>query len=201
MVHSYIAAQAAISAHLYDNNVHPYWPDGYTTPNILGYYTTGKAPSLPYLVENKTRVRTGSLFNYFNKNDFALGVWKTNNRLKPDEFHFGYSYHDEDKDPDTYAPLLGDFFIQQFNGQTRYLDIYSDRLEIFARCAQSRSQTLGSETSAVDGFSPLDLEASFGYGDKHYYHSMEFRSNIINQRPFWSRVGKDFLLEGFNDLH
>ncbi len=32
--------------------------------------------------------------------------------------------------------------------------------------------------------------APLSYNDAHYYHSREFRSNIVDEKAYWSQVGK-----------
>jgi hypothetical protein len=82
LVHTYIAAQAAVPAHCYDNSL-PTTVSGYTTPNLYGHYFDGKIGN-PYFVENSTKV--GNLVQYFNSDDFALAGWDFNNKHKPDNF-------------------------------------------------------------------------------------------------------------------
>jgi len=182
----------------YDNGVPNFWPDGYKTPDVFGHYTTGQAPSTPYLATDKTKVGGGRLFNYFNEKDFALILgWRANNRLKPDNTA-GYFYEDKDNNMDTYIPntdqpSLGDWF----HTRARTPVFPDNRFEIFARTAQSRSQALGREKNAVDGFEPINLEdARLGFDGWHYSHSRQFRSNIAAERWFWKSVGVDFNLSG-----
>ncbi len=45
----------------------------------------------PYFVNNASKV--GSMCNYYNAKDFALGKWELNNKWKPDNadgYRFGY---------------------------------------------------------------------------------------------------------------
>ncbi len=54
-------------------------------------------------------------------------------------------------------------------------------------------------TKNIEGFTSVDLGAlAFGFDNKHYSHSPEFRSNIVNERPYWKSVGFDFKLSGDN---
>ena len=194
MVHSYIAAQAAISARAYDNTamIEPSWTGTWiTTPELLAHFPLGDSGS-SYFSENHTKVPEGQMFNYFNLRDWALGWWVTGNRNKPNEL--GYHYSDMDGNINTYRPqeldpYSGDCFYQN----NRVLTLPSDKFKIFARCVQSRSYALGA-LETVKGFLGVDLASTFHYDDQHYSHSKEFRSNVGAEKPFWSRVALDFKL-------
>lgn len=181
-VKAYIAAQASIPAHCYDNTLPT---DGTTppTPNIYGYFFSGVAPDQPYFADNHNKT---SLFQYYNADDYALTTWwPINNLLKPLEF---YHYR--------YTANHGFFQVGLWPWTpVRYLALSKngpdDRYEIFAYCAPSWSQALG-RVANVAGFKRQQNLKAFGYDDTHYSHSREFRSNIIDEGRFWLRVAKDF---------
>ena len=78
VVHSYIAAQAALSAHFYDNiNIPSYITIPYT-PDVIGHYFSGIAPDIPYLNGNSAKT---SIINYYNVVDYALNKWDINMRV------------------------------------------------------------------------------------------------------------------------
>jgi len=81
-LHTYIAAQAAISAHYYDNGVYANEPAvGVTieTPDVMGHYSDCLSDfSYPPYMDGKTNNVT-YLFNYHNYGDFALRKWNLNN--------------------------------------------------------------------------------------------------------------------------
>lgn len=185
-VHTYIAAQAAIPAHCYDNAVANYWT-GFSTPNVYGFYFSGVAPSVPYL--NGNSAKAGSMAQYFNALDFALGAWQLNNELKPD---LNYHYTEGDANVDTYNTGGGDRFYYDslVPLDERDLVFQADRYEIFARCAESRARALGRE-GTVAGFGIFRNLQLWGYDGQHYSHSREFRSNIVAEWPFWSSVIQD----------
>lgn len=189
IVHTYIASQAAISAHCYDNSITNYW-NGFNTPNVYGHYTLGKSPDASYLASNPSKA--GKLVQYFNAKDWALGWWETDNQMKPD---LNYDYHEGDADVDSYAPGLGDRFYYDsvLPYDERTLTFPADRFEIFARCAESRSQALG-RVSSVSGFSRCQNLEDYGYDHQHYSHSRQFRSNIVDEWPYWAAVKTDFNL-------
>ena len=186
VVHTYLAAQAAISAHCYDNSIGNYW-NSFTTPNVYGHYTSGNSSATPYLGDNSTKA--GCLVQYFNTMDYALGAWQINNEMKPD---LNYYYTEGDANRDTYDAVSGDRFyydsILPFDERT--LDFPADRFEIFSRSAESRSRALGRSPS-VSGFDPHRDLQEFGYDGAHYSHSREFRSNISAEWLFWEAVKSD----------
>jgi hypothetical protein len=192
-IHSYLATQAALSGHSYDNSIDNYWA-GYETPNVYGYYYSGvpadpgDPPIVPYFDDVPSKV--GRIFRYYNEFDWALKWWKTNNQMKPD---LNYHYNEGDGDVDTYGPGDRFFYDSPILFDERDLRFPDDRYEIFARCAESRSFALGAVPTGVSGFTgERDLKSEFGYQDNHYSHSREFRSNIVDEWEYWKRVVRDF---------
>jgi hypothetical protein len=186
VVHTYIAAQAAIPAHCYDNTIAGYWT-GFSTPNIYAQYSSGLPPDAPYLAANSSHA--GAMVQYFNVQDYALGWWENNNQMKPD---LNYGYTDGDNDDDSYLPYLGDrfYYDSPLPFDERTLTIPGDRFEIFARVAESRSRALGRESS-VNGFGTARNLQNWGYNAAHYSHSREFRSNVADEDLFWTAVRSD----------
>lgn len=189
VVHTYIAAQAAIPAHCYDNTIGNYWT-GFNTPNIYARYSSGQLPDTPYLVANSRHAETMLL--YFNPVDYALGAraWQLNNELKPD---YAYWNTDGDSNIDSYEPASGDRFY--FNNALlpfgeRTITIPDQRFEAFARILESRSNALGCEPSVAGFGTARDLQ-NWNYNNQHYSHSREFRSNIVDESPFWAAVIED----------
>lgn len=207
LVNTYIAAQAAISAHCYDNTVPNYW-SGYSHPNIQGYYPiSGETPSVEYLAANNTKA--GKLITYYNIEDYALGWWETNNKWKPsgylyleDDFYF---YDEGDGNVDTYLPtrngdIYRDMFYQDLEsngGTNRDLSLPADQYEIFSRILQSRSTALGRvdpNISSIRQFRENRNLQTWGYDRYHYSHSREFLANIIDEKSFWDAIVEDAAL-------
>ncbi len=69
-----------------------------------------------------------------------------------------------------------------------------DTYTIFSFCARSRSLALGAVDTPVDGFTGETNLKNFGFDWQHYSHSRQFRSNIVDERVYWRRVARDFLL-------
>ncbi|MGD9873839.1 MAG: tetratricopeptide repeat protein [Kiritimatiellia bacterium] len=199
-LHTYVASQAALPAHCYDNTVSvlvnqelydvPWWPFDpdapITTPNLYGYYPTGMHGTDPYLNGNQSNVL--NLWNYYNVNDWALVRWELNNVLKPDgaaPYLYGYmgrtSQYEEGVDRFARGPI---------DNPTEILSVDNERqnYQIFAYCVESRVKALGQVTLG-GGFSTWDLAtSSLRYNDEHYSHSREFRSNVADEWSYWSAI-------------
>jgi hypothetical protein len=180
VVHTYIAAQAAIPAHCYDNAVSNYWT-GFDTPDVYARYSSGLSNDAPYLAVNSNHA--GAMSTYFNMDDYALGWWETGNEMKPD---VNYWYTEGDANVDSYAPASGDRFYYDsiLPSDERTMTIPTNRFEIFARIVESRSRALGREASVAGFGTARDLH-SWGYDNQHYSHSREFRSNVADEWSFW----------------
>ena len=186
VAHTYFATQAAISANCYDNSKSLDNPEftSYKTPNIYGFYTRGKKPDKPYLID--VPKRTNKIVRLFNEDDWALDWWDSNNEMKPD-FDYDYwgskdSYHqsnDLNKKDVFYInniwPFPNDILLFEEN-----------RFEIFSFCLESRSRALGAVTHTI--FSEECDLMSLGYNDHHYSHSRQFRSNIVDERGYWDII-------------
>jgi len=63
-----------------------------------------------------------------------------------------------------------------------------DTHEIFSYAAEARSKALGAQTE-LTYFSDFDIQSSpLNYDENHYSHSRQFRSNIIDEKTYWSFV-------------
>ncbi len=62
----------------------------------------------------------------------------------------------------------------------------NDTYEILAYAARARAKPLGTLPS-ISGFTHTNL-TEFGYNKRHYSHSRQFRSNIVDEKQYWSRV-------------
>lgn len=190
-VHTYIACQAALSAHYYDNTVAANNPCKYRefditfpgTPDIIGHAYTGDAGSRPYLVENSACV--GNLQNWYNPDDWVLRMWEMNNITKPDNLD-GYRFRYEGA-KDSYYEGVDHFFGGPNTGATPLVVTdQTQRRMIFAYAMESRSKALGQTVNGA--FNNWDLENGMGYNNEHYSHSREFRSDILAEHTFWARV-------------
>ena len=206
VVNAYIATQAAISVHHYDNTINYPPPQVYPTPNCIGYYYFGNpnGGNKPYLTE--ALKKANKIVNFHNSADYALNLWKTNNSdLRPDRRplilggFFKYYYEDMDGNGNVYTPTAGDRFYRiptmgkEIQEDLRYP---RDRFELFSYAVRARYYCVGAYDPAqnnnkgIKGFSEsFNLQDSpLNYDSQHYSHSRQFRSNIIDEKAYYKKV-------------
>lgn len=191
LIHTYVATQAAIPASIYGENMNPIsqkWD--WKTPDIFGHYYSGDSQTRPVFKNNLAKL-SNKAYNYYNWEDYALmtgrlpifGVevnWVANNRkYKPDRnCYYTYDISSYNQAEDTF-----------FYAREKELILYGfeeDNYHLFAFFVQSRSYPLG--TSECEGFEGYDLKKHNGYNNAWYYHSHQFRSNIIDTKTYWDQI-------------
>ncbi len=201
VVHTYIASQAAISAHCYDAttmamtfrlNLGP------TTPDVYAYYWQDGAISQPHQWQSEGRPsymdssylvsKAGRYFNYYNDKDAALNwpLWQLDQQTKPD-LDYGYRY----------GGLVNaqGFFRDPGLGAT-WLTFPTDHHEVFAWAAESHSYALGAQyvagvVTASHGAN-VDLKGPpFNYGKTIKFHSGQFADTNAQRKDYWERVLND----------
>ena len=239
-IHTYIATQAAVSAHMWDNTREAKLPGKWAqrwslhdSPNVFGFYHTGIAPSEPYFIGNYRKV--SRLLNFYNPEDYAIsGVWEVNMAMRPDQWRsyaYGYKSSEESARNNSYDERRDDFFKSRVKKMANpktgagrlihpiivtpgkwipglkereklHLGIEIERYTIFSYIAESYSRALGTQEAikGPDGknFERFDLTdiARVPYNEKHYSHSRQFRSNVVDEWAYWLEVGRvcDFKL-------
>lgn len=208
VIKTYIASQAAMSAHCYDHTTMQmlYPIDGPTTPNVYGYYQVNGTTSTPdaweseqlpeYMNRSYMNGKATKYFNYFNVNDFALnaGHWQLDQQLKPDT---GYGFDDAF----GRVPRKSFFRVKVDTGDATALNFPVDRYEIFSWAAESRSYALGAQwtqgiffTNNIDN--NVDLtKPPFNFQEAHKYHSGQFRSTNMLRWPYWQQIIRDCNLQ------
>jgi hypothetical protein len=196
-VHTYIAAQAALSSHVWDNTT-PLMPFVPETPDVYGHYWQAGATSAPHEWQGEGRpsymdpryMPSGVRYiNHYNPYDWALsfGRWQINQMLKPDVgYHYGVPL----------APNPNPRFWKNSGVLALvYTDLLfpNDRFEVFAFAAESSSYATGQQGSTGGMFgAAVDLNASpFSFGSAHKGHSAQFRSSIQKRWLYWMRVIDD----------
>ena len=156
------------------------------TNNISRPYFIGMTNAL-----SKTGAGAARLFNFHNKDDYALNStvsWPVNQSLKPDD---GWSA--------LFHGTNTDYTFFDHNTQL-YLDAHKlDQVfDIYAYIAQARSKALGCAEDPthniqgdIGGAVNLNL-APFNYGNNTYEHSAEFNSINMNRRSYWWQVLSTF---------
>ncbi len=191
-VHTYIACQAALSAQYYGDEK-GYNPCGYQsldisfpgTPDVMGKFSVRWDNNVqitgPYFFENNNSV--ANFRNWYNAVDWALDHWEKNNVFKPDNFGWGYRFGYSGVVYGLYTENLDRFYRDE---NTLRLTQETERFMIFSHAAESRSRALGQIPK--NGFENWDLKADMHYDSRHYSHSREFRSNVVDEWDFWNKV-------------
>ncbi len=81
----------------------------------------------------------------------------------------------------------------QFRGKPiqRMLTCPVDTFELFAYSVEDQCFALGAQTGTRGKFSPdqeVEMDTSFGFGNKHKGHSAQFRSSYVKRAPFWNSL-------------
>jgi alpha-tubulin suppressor-like RCC1 family protein len=193
VVNTYVASQAAVSAHAYDPGVtdlvdyshgRPLFPSGPfygpTTPDVYASWFQAN------------KFAAGKLMNYYNRHDFALSAdsWGFNQQLKPDQFldKYGNYWY-------GYDPIQGNFFLQHLTmGLLKIYNIQEsldDRYQIMAFASESRARPLGATALGAGMTQNVDLAVIWppdvsgrSFAD-HFWHSAEFRGEAWKQWNYW----------------
>jgi len=202
LVNTYVASQAAVSAHTYDTNIANYsfnyfpWRSQAVTPNIYGNWFLGNNGG-----------GAGQVVNFYNTNDYALqrSVWQLNQLLKPDQFvllggtHWDYSYVGVTNDPPPWNHFQKDASLQIWNEVNfDIVNVLTNRYEVMGLAAESYTTALGA-TPGVHNVAdsiylgrstsriwPVDTTGN-NYA-AHFWHSAEFRGDYWQQQGYWSEL-------------
>jgi len=197
-IKTYIASQAAISGHAYCQDVTPLPSFAPETPRIFPYWYTGDVTTTnrPYLESNTNKVTR--MCNYFNPHDWVLDIWKFNTKTKPDDIiGYGFRYGGNTNSYNDSADMTNRFYRVPRIGATESFQVgttnLQERYAVFAYCLQSWCMPLGQAVNQAFSGTNLDLEADslLKYDNEYYSHSKEFRSNIIDQEPYYEHIITD----------
>jgi len=147
--------------------------------------------------------------NYFNPNDWALGLWVFNQSQKPAGVDL----------PSILSPLellttrdykylhlvimdQWGFWVDErgsANDHGLYFDSPDSTYEIFSYCAQARSNPTGRQTQ-VGG--PFSTQLNFSeFGDVHPGHSAQFLNSICERWKYWHMLLTSCDIKHINDLN
>jgi hypothetical protein len=201
VVHTYVASQAAVTAHAYDETVPNYsfnvtvggvnFNLGPNTPNIYGNWFT-----------NNNGGGAGQVINFYNTNDFALSQlhWQLDQLFKPDTlvaesgslWNYGYSGSTNDPAPWNH------FFKTNTVSTTVNFDIVgslANRYEVMSYAAQSYTTALGATPGVHHVAANVDLTTLWPSPDpldnnyaSHFYHSAEFRGDSVWEWNYWNTL-------------
>jgi pimeloyl-ACP methyl ester carboxylesterase len=207
VVNTYVASQAALSAHLYDATVPDY---SFTRSVPLGpimiNYSFGLITPDIYVnwFADNNGDGAGQVISFYNTNDYALSFdhWQLDEVDKPDVLvvenrsTWNYGYNGSANDP---APWNNFFKTNDYTGATINFDIVntvSNRYEVMAYAAQSYTTALGATpsvhnvaknvdlTDQANGIWPLDPTGN-NY-QEHFWHSAEFRDDNAMMQGYWN---------------
>lgn len=171
LVHTYVAMQAAIPSHTYDptttNRSLGLLDSG--TPNRYAEYWTNGASCYFYGTTGAARY-----INFFNKEDWALGLWETDQDSKPDG---GTGYY---------------FGNNTFYHETNVIQFPQNTFELFSFCVEARCYALGAQAD-VNNILLSDQQVDLGvgpysFGNTHVGHSAQFRSTNMRRADFWDTL-------------
>jgi hypothetical protein len=209
VVHTYVASQAAVSAHTYDTNIadysfsYPPYSLSATTPNIYGnWFSTNDGAG------------AGAIVSFFNTNDYALqrSAWQLNQILKPDEnvtengYNWNYEYNGLASDPAPWNHFYKLNLLLNTGITFDIVNILTNRYEVMAYAAQSYTTALGATPNVLNLNRNVDLTrtmpARIWPSDptgndytEHFWHSAEFRADNAMLQGYWSELLGS---EGFN---
>jgi pimeloyl-ACP methyl ester carboxylesterase len=201
VVNTYVASQAAVSAHTYDTNIanysfnYPPWRSQAVTPNIYGNWLSGNYGG-----------GAGRVVNFYNTNDYALqrSVWQLNQLLKPDQAVamnglWDYSYLGPANDPPPWnhfekSATLG-FTIIDFD----IVNVLTNRYEVMGLSAESWTTALGATPSVGNVGGNIYLgritnpriwlpDPTGNNYAAHFWHSAEFRGDYWQLQGYWSEL-------------
>jgi hypothetical protein len=172
VVNTYIAMQAAVPAHCYDQiadlrTVRLLLDSG--TPDRYANYPTNNGPC--YF---SGTAGAGNYINFYNANDWALAAdhWQLDQDLKPDRAFF-------------YDGI-------NFFAGTDMLSLPQDTYQIFAYCDEARCYALGAQSNVGGAFLPdqeIDLNVfPYNFGSEHNGHSAQFNSDNMERYLFWEQL-------------
>lgn len=187
----YVAAQAAIAGHAWDNSLRIIRPQTSSfRPNLIAHYWQQGASSPPHEWEKERRPpyfdpsvmpRFTRYVNHYNEKDFALWTWQFDQLKKTFRLNHGYSI------------LRGSFYTNLED-----LDLPGDHYRIFSYITPGQSNALGQTGLARGGsFSTsqsVDLDQEFQFGDLSIGHSAQFLSTLQKRWRYWKRVMEDMQL-------
>jgi len=201
LVNTYVASQAAVTAHVYDE----------TVPNYSFYVTIGNVqfnfgPHTPNIYDDwftsDNGGGAGKIVNFYNANDYALSQlhWQLDQLVKPDIlvveggalWNYGYN-----GSPTDLAPWNNFYKTNVLTSARVNFDIVNNaanRYEVMSYAAQAYTTALGA-TPGVTTMASLNLATIWPSPDpldsnyaSHFFHSAEFRGDSVWEWNYWRTV-------------
>ena len=178
-INAYVSSQAAVPARCYEGAPAS---TSYINKHLdyYGEYPVDTPPK-PYFYGLKGKA--SYLIRMMNAKDFALAMWEGNNALKPKVLG-PYSYSEKDG--------VGYFYRREslIPDQKVELTFPDNTYEIFAFILSAQTGTIGAEPAPIPWFININLAAAHlgKYDYRHYSHSRQFRSNLIDEFGYWRTI-------------
>ncbi|MGH7943314.1 MAG: hypothetical protein ACREFR_19825, partial [Limisphaerales bacterium] len=211
VVNTYVASQAAISAHTYDSTItSPYllqFTYQYPTGPLNSLGTLNYGPSTPNIYGNwlaENSVAVGKRINFYNINDYALAMpaWGYDQITKPDSSvlegvrFWTYGYNGSAGDP----PPWNNFHKENdlgFDISFDIVNVLTNRYEVMSYAAESYSTALGATPTVTTLTRNVDMTSPdnniwpspdpLGNSYKsHFWHSAEFEGDNAMMQGYWN---------------
>jgi hypothetical protein len=205
VVNTYVASQAAVTAHTYDDTISDYSFEVPINVPGLGIVNVNFGPKTPNIYGDWFAGNNGGgaehVISLYNTNDYALSQlhWQLDQLFKPDTlvaesgslWNYGYSGSTNDPAPWNH------FFKTNTVSTTVNFDIVGslpNRYEVMAYAAQSYTTALGA-TPGVTNLASLNLPTIWPSPDpldnnyaSHFFHSAEFRGDSVWEWKYWNTL-------------
>ncbi|MEN8863235.1 MAG: hypothetical protein ABF315_08625, partial [Lentimonas sp.] len=197
LVETYVASQAASTAHGYDQARPELMTNvAIATPNLHAQFPVGSGSTEPYYFRIDSAAP--DIVNFHNYEDVALSGWELAKYFKPT---LGYGWGEL---PDGaagwttekwwYRGIIIDANPAYLSGAI--LQTPFNRYEILAMAADSHSKALGAAVYSgynvggpIDESRNVDLNSQFSFGDDH---SAQFLSSNIKRKDYWLELLRNF---------
>lgn len=224
VVHTYVATQAAIATHCYDDDptrvpdISAAWASLHWYLELLDHPELMN-PMLAAFSGEALAIKTPNVYAYYPGNagmdvatqfpqqgapymTGAKGARKWVNYYNTSDWALDGWITNQAFKPDlgyNYRHLSGSFADYGvtgwwFTGPSGLLSIPEDRHQIFSFAAQARSQPLGRQGGVMGLFAGQDHSWN-EFGDKHPGHSAQFRSSVAERWNYWERLMISFELK------
>jgi hypothetical protein len=202
LVNTYVASQAAVTAHIYDNTV-----PNYSFNVVIGGIQFNMGPHTPNIYGDWFAGDYGGgavkIVSFYNVNDYALSRlhWQLDQLFKPDilvaegNALWNYGYSGSPSDP---SPWNNFFKTNDYTGARVNFDIVNsptNRDEVMAYAAQAYTTALGATPGVHHVTANVDLTTLWPSPDpldnnyaSHFFHSAEFRGDTVWEWNYWNTL-------------
>lgn len=201
VVNTYVASQAAVTAHTYDTNV-----PNYSFSRTIGFVQFNFGPNTPNIYGNwfagNNGGGAGQVISYYNVNDYALSPlsWQLDQLIKPDTLVaengalWNYGYSGSTNDPPPWNNFFKTNDVTGARVNFDIVNILTNRYEVMAYAAQAYTTALGATPGVHHIAQNVDLTTLWppdptgnDYAE-HFWHSAEFRGDAVGEWEYWNTL-------------